>query len=135
MIEREKVLSGLHCRGQDLVIDPPACDGCRYHVQFANRIIGCDFRQLCRDAIDLLKEQEAVVPLTIDDAVSEIMDKHYKRMKEQEAKIPSIMQDVEGIWATCPTCGNKLRAILAMEMDTYFPKYCQECGQAVKWDA
>jgi len=55
-------------------------------------------------------------------------------LKEQEAKAPSIMQDVEGIWATCPTCGNKLRAILAMKMDTYFPKYCQECGQAVKWD-
>jgi len=33
----------------------------------------------------MLKEQEAVEPLTIDDAVSEIMDKHYKRLKEQEA--------------------------------------------------
>ena len=57
MIEKEKVLSGLHCRGQDLLIDPPACDGCKYHVLFANCIIGCDFRRLCRDAIDLLKEQ------------------------------------------------------------------------------
>lgn len=55
-------------------------------------------------------------------------------LKEQEAKIPLIMQDIEGIWSTCPTCGNKLRAILAMEMNTYFPKYCQECGQAVKWE-
>ena len=31
-----------------------------------------------------MKEQEAVAPLTIDDAVSEIMDKHYKRLKEQD---------------------------------------------------
>ena len=35
---------------------------------------------------DMLKEQEAV-PLTIDDAVSEIMDKHYKRLKEQETEL------------------------------------------------
>ena len=54
-------------------------------------------------------------------------------LKEREAKIPSIMQNVDWIWSTCPTCGNKLHAILAIEMDTYFPKYCQECGQAVKW--
>jgi len=32
----------------------------------------------------LLKEQEAVVPLTIDDAVSELIDRHNKRLKKQE---------------------------------------------------
>ena len=55
-------------------------------------------------------------------------------LKEQEAKPPAIMQDVEGIWSTCSICGHKLRAILAMKMDTYFPKFCSECGQAVKWE-
>lgn len=55
-------------------------------------------------------------------------------LKEQDAKRPNMMQDVEGIWSTCPTCGHKLRAILAMKMNTYFPKYCSECGQAVKWE-
>ena len=54
-------------------------------------------------------------------------------LKEQEAKPPAIMQDIEGIWSTCSMCGHKLRPILAMEMDTYFPKFCSECGQAVKW--
>ena len=38
-----------------------------------------------RDALALLK-QEAVIPLTIDDAVSEIIDKHYKRLKRQETE-------------------------------------------------
>lgn len=56
-------------------------------------------------------------------------------LKEQEAKPPAIMQDIEGIWSTCSMCGHKLRAILAMKMDTYFPKFCSECGKAVKWDA
>lgn len=54
-------------------------------------------------------------------------------LKKQEAKTPAIMQDAEGIWSTCSICGHKLRAILAMKMDTYFPKFCSECGQAVKW--
>ena len=61
MIEKEKVLSGLHCRGQDLMIDPQACDGCKYQVHLVNCIYGCDFRQLCRDAIDLLKEQPEII--------------------------------------------------------------------------
>ena len=55
-------------------------------------------------------------------------------LKEHDAKPPAIMQDIEGIWSTCSMCGHKLRPILAMEMDTYFPKFCSECGQAVKWE-
>ena len=60
MPDREKVISGLHCRAQDLMIDLPACDKCDYQVQIVNRM-GCDFRRLCKDALTLLKEQEAVV--------------------------------------------------------------------------
>ena len=63
---------------------------------------------------------------TIDDAL--------ELLKEQEAKPPAIMQDIEGIWSTCSMCGHKLRPILAMKIDTYFPKFCSECGQAVKWE-
>ena len=61
----------------------------------ANVVIACERAgfssetvKIVEDALDTieeaLKEQETVVPLTIDDAVSEIMDKHYKRLKEQE---------------------------------------------------
>ena len=61
-MDRENVISGLHCRAQDLMIDLPACDKCDYQVQIVNRM-GCDFRRLCKDAIALLKEQEAVEPI------------------------------------------------------------------------
>ena len=57
MPDREKVISCLHCRAQDLMIDPPACDGCDYQIQMVNRM-GCDFRRLCRDAIAILQEQD-----------------------------------------------------------------------------
>ena len=50
-------------------------------------------------------------------------------LKEQEAKPPAIMQDSEGIWSTCSTCGHKLRPILAIKMNTYIPKFCPECGR------
>lgn len=53
MADIEKVVSALHCRAQDLMIDPPACDGCDYQIQMVNRM-GCDFRRLCRDALALL---------------------------------------------------------------------------------
>ena len=56
-----------------------------------------------------------------------------KLLKAQEAKQPSIMQDQEGIWSICSKCGYKLRPFLAMELDMYFPKFCSECGQKVKW--
>ena len=60
MIENMKVISALHCRAQDLMIDLPACDGCDYQVQFVRRI-GCDFRRLCKDAVELLKDQPEIV--------------------------------------------------------------------------
>lgn len=59
MTDRDKVISGLHCRAQDLITDLPDCDKCDYQVQLANRA-GCDFRRLCKEAMELLKEQEIV---------------------------------------------------------------------------
>ena len=50
------------------------------------------------DIVAMLKEQEAVVPLTIDDAVSEIIDKHYKRLKEQEAVEPFRCKFIEPMY-------------------------------------
>ena len=44
------------------MIDLPVCDKCDYQTQMINRM-GCDFRRLCKDALELLKEQEAVAPI------------------------------------------------------------------------
>ena len=63
MIDLEKVISGLHCKAQDLMIDLPACDQCDYQKSYADHR-ACDFRRLCGDAIALLKEHEAVEPVS-----------------------------------------------------------------------
>ena len=110
MADREKVENALYCRSDGFGLD---CKDCAYYRE--NTPAYCNVRQILRDAKSmlkeqdetikelqnaygylqkqffevqdkLLKEQEAVVPLTIDDAVSEIMDKHYKRLKDQEGR-------------------------------------------------
>lgn len=55
MADREKLISALHCRAQDLSIDLPPCDRCDY--QTVNHR-GCDIRRLCKDALDLLKTEQ-----------------------------------------------------------------------------
>ena len=54
---------------------------------------------------------------------------------ENEVK-PSIMQDEENIWMTCSKCNYKLRAMFEKNINDMcrFPKFCPECGQAVKWE-
>ena len=79
MPDKEKVIKGL------TVCTKPGTRGCFYDIKecpYDNN--GCRMA-LMRDALALLK-QEAVIPLTIDDAVSEIIDKHYKRLKRQETE-------------------------------------------------
>ena len=57
MPDMKKVISCLHCKAKDLMIDLPACDECNYQIQLDNRR-ECDFRQLCRDAAALLEEHQ-----------------------------------------------------------------------------
>ena len=75
MADREKVIKGI-----DICLQRLRCgEDCPYYNY---EKIGC-MEQLRDDALELLKEQEAPI-LTIDDAVSELMDRHYDRLKEQE---------------------------------------------------
>ena len=76
MADMEKVIKALHCCAHT---DGSDCMYCPYDHSDED----CT-ALMSMDVLELLKEQETVVPLTIDDAVSEIMDKHYKRLKEQE---------------------------------------------------
>ena len=59
MPDIDSVKRALHCRGQDLMIDPPACDQCEYHFEMPNGS-GCDFRRLCRDAAEMIKSSKLV---------------------------------------------------------------------------
>ena len=99
MSDREKVIKGLECaigiRGRK------NCYDCPYDNDF--NCIGCDI--VMRDAIALLKEQEAKQVINIDDSF-------------------------EGMEVgNCPSCN---RAIVNLKIGE--TKFCKFCGQAVKWE-
>ena len=105
MPDRENVISALHCRGQDLMIDLPACDKCDYQTQMINRR-GCDFRRLCRDALDLVKEQDQRVLelVTEKDRLAEELHKLIQHCDNVNVdallgrKVVDIRKDVPGLW-------------------------------------
>ena len=74
----------------------------------------------CKKMIELLKEHGTPI-LTINDAVSELMDRHYDRLKEQEAVEPI----TEHHLFLCPVCKNTLFRE---------QKFCHECGKRIEWE-
>ena len=60
-MNREKVMSALDCRANDTDID---CRKCDYYIR-EDKPEYCDFRGMLRDALALLKEQEAVKPILV----------------------------------------------------------------------
>jgi predicted nucleic acid-binding Zn-ribbon protein len=55
---------------------------------------------------------------------------------EREPLSPSLAQTVDGIYAVCQNCGHKLQKLFGIGVIEYgyFPKFCPECGRAVKRD-
>ena len=148
MPDREKVISGLHCRAQDLMIDLPACDKCDYQVQIVNRM-GCDFRRLCKDALALLKEQEAKPPIHVHEEYKE-----HDWVRKENGDIDDFAYD--GNYHNGPSCKrchysfcifcdpdgwNKEPCIIdeykCPKCRRYISKgtkFCSDCGQEVKWE-
>lgn len=97
--DREKVISALHCRAQDLMIDLPACDKCDYQIHMVNRN-GCDYRRLCKDSISLLKEQEAKTGHWIDTT---------NTIGFPRCECSECNSEAGAIWMKyCPNCGAKM---------------------------
>lgn len=97
MTEREKVLNDLRELCEYLFHEYKVC----YHgdeEDTYNRFLAAN------NALNLLKEQEAVKPL--------------------KSKLSFTHGFDWEIW-DCGCCGNQLRS---------FAKYCDQCGRAVKWD-
>lgn len=96
MIDREKIIKGLSTH-KSLGY---GCDGCPYEDN--DRIV-C-VKNLCNDAITLLKEQEP-----------------------KPVKVVKTEYDHELYY--CPRCDRPF-------CDFYYvkPKFCDKCGQAVKWN-
>lgn len=101
MIDREKVLNGLRCLS-DANCTEKDCDNCKY--DFASCVL-----DVSNDALQLLKEHEAVKPIFIQTT----------RTREGGLMEVSIK---------CGNCKSKVQ---------YYPerwKYCPNCSREVKWD-
>ena len=58
MNNREKVIYGLSCWGEDADYDVHGCEGCPYNISFGDEEPkGCDVKQIARDALDMAREQ------------------------------------------------------------------------------
>lgn len=58
-------------------------------------------------------------------------------LKAQEPKPPRFAVAYDKIFYGCDNCGKSLLVVANTEginSLSYMPKYCPECGQAVKWD-
>ena len=89
------------------MINPDFCDrtNCPYAVE-SDENDYCDTK-LIKDALALLKAQAPDETRLV---------RHYTR--------PNVYAD---LWLHCEKCGGRVD-------DRYKPKFCPECGRAVKWD-
>lgn len=105
MAEREKVIKGLEICIR--VQDNEKCpDECPYRKDICYGTVG-----LMADALSLLKAQEP--------------------------KPPRFAVAYDKIFYACDNCGKSLFVMANSEglvLQQYLPKYCSECGQAVKWE-
>jgi hypothetical protein len=101
MVDREKVLSGLeHCRRGPI--------GCQQECPYTSDF-GCR-SQLAADALELLKDQEAVKPIK-------------PICQGDDSYLCDNCGEIVG-WEEMACCG----------IDQVKFKYCPGCGRAVKWD-
>ena len=105
MVDREKVIRGLEICIR--VQDNEKCpDECPYRKDICYGTVG-----LMADALSLLKVQEP--------------------------KPPRFVVTFDKIFYACDNCGKSLLVVANAEGIkglSNMPKYCPECGQAVKWD-
>jgi hypothetical protein len=108
MAELEKVIKGIECcLGSG---NANACEPCPYKDECA-KAVGESPSPLRRDALSLLKAQEA--------------------------KPPRFAVAYDKIFYACDNCGKSLVVMANSEglvLQKYVPKYCSECGQAVRWE-
>ena len=106
MPDKDKFMYAAICFGNDARHD---CRECDYYIR-TNCVEYCDERRIVRDALELLKEQEAVEPKT-----------------EPSAK---------GYWYTCGVCGwwlFEVRDTVRFD-DRKRIHFCASCGRSVKWE-
>lgn len=71
MVEMEKVIKGLQAHADGCGYRSHHCDAIECPYRYGDE--SCDIEEMCRDALELLKEQEAVKPTLIREG----RNKHY----------------------------------------------------------
>jgi rubrerythrin len=97
MPDREQVITGLEC----LITNEVDCDGCQYNEEENSSCL----KNIAKDALELLKEQESEVKLSNDCG-------NY----------------------VCSNCGVSIKDEIDFIMDKPI-QYCPSCGRKVKLDA
>ena len=87
---------------------PDACRDCSKDKEACGITFAC-MEELLKDAMELLKEQDAIEPKKVN-----------RYMDSDEKGNPFIVETYD-----CGNCGKEL---------LLNAKYCHECGKAVKWD-
>lgn len=100
-MDREKVIKAI-----DICLGHGKCDDCGYHIKGGYSTMDCR-KPMMRDALDILKEQEAMRVLSQREC--ETLPSHYERK------------------GFCPKCHQVVEWFLNRS-------YCGFCGQAVKWE-
>lgn len=109
MSDREKVLKGLECClvfGEDLLYK---CDECPYRATEDERKVidwRCHLEELRKDALELLKGQEAVEPKTGHWIESKCLDECFWVCSE--CNFSSEAMAAPELYKYCPNCGTKM---------------------------
>lgn len=105
MNDKDKVISGLEHCSED------GCQGCPYEKDCK---MADGFSDLAKDALELINYQ----------------DQHIEAfLRDQEPKPVKFSENAYGYKTYyCPKCGRWF------EFQLKKAKYCDQCGQAVKWD-
>ncbi len=92
MPDREKVIKGLEC----CCVYIEKCDECPYMAARDERLIWCHGREMEKDALALLKEQDAIEPK--------------KQIEEAEWIVCGHCNGhIIHKWKFCPSCGRKVK--------------------------
>ena len=97
MIDREKVIKGLEC----LITNKVDCDGCPYNEGENSSCL----RNIAKDALELLKEQEPVKPVVLIDTW--VCGKCKAKLERQALIGPNVL--ISENFNYCPGCGRKVK--------------------------
>ena len=137
-MDREKVIKGLEICLNGHVSRCHGNSKCPYYIFDDKHPRGdCEYNQMLRDALAMLKEQQEQIDRLIEENASnaEMAEGLNELLKEQEAVKPIYIENpyTHLPVSYCPKCREPISKFITGNpyKET---KYCHYCGQAVKWE-